>query len=180
MISIHALRVEGDLVAVSLSGVINAFLSTPSGWRATKQFDYPVYIDLEISIHALRVEGDFIHSVEQDYDTEFLSTPSGWRATMIVVLCLSIVADFYPRPPGGGRLSFIFAMGALLSISIHALRVEGDCHFQCLLSQDHYFYPRPPGGGRLSSCRHLRRLSHFYPRPPGGGRPNVPTMSRKD
>ncbi len=34
-ISIHALRVEGD-----------------------KQFDYPVYIDLEISIHALRVEGD--------------------------------------------------------------------------------------------------------------------------
>ena len=34
---------------------------------------------------------------------KFLSTPSGWRAT-----------------------SFMFAKGALLSISIHALRVEGD------------------------------------------------------
>ena len=28
----------------------------PGGGR--QQFDYPVYIDLEISIHALRVEGD--------------------------------------------------------------------------------------------------------------------------
>ena len=34
-ISIHALRVEGDLVALYVGHYICPFLSTPSGWRAT-------------------------------------------------------------------------------------------------------------------------------------------------
>ena len=34
--------------------------------------------------------------------------------------------DFYPRPPGGGRLHFVCNAGFSLAISIHALRVEGD------------------------------------------------------
>ena len=63
------------------------------------------FLDFGISIHALRVEGD-----------------------MIVVLCLSIVADFYPRPPGGGRHQIVAVI-----------------QFVC------YFYPRPPGGGRLGT-----------------------------
>ena len=33
----------------------------------------------------------------------FLSTPSGWRATFDRSERNSLVADFYPRPPGGGR-----------------------------------------------------------------------------
>ena len=56
------------------------FLSTPSGWRATT-----VYI---ISLRALR----------------FLSTPSGWRATFRCKAIRSKLQNFYPRPPGGGRL----------------------------------------------------------------------------
>ena len=32
----------------------------------------------------------------------FLSTPSGWRATVCFFASL-FGADFYPRPPGGGR-----------------------------------------------------------------------------
>ena len=35
-ISIHALRVEGDFITLSRSGFFIGFLSTPSGWRATK------------------------------------------------------------------------------------------------------------------------------------------------
>ena len=78
--------------------------------------------------------------------------------------------DFYPRPPGGGRLTSL----------------------QCLLYTT-YFYPRPPGGGRRENAFHKvdntlflstpsgwratlvrydkgARNRHFYPRPPGGGR----------
>ena len=57
-ISIHALRVEGDLLRCwHIAGGL-LFLSTPSGWRAT--------------YHA---------SVAWGWD-KFLSTPSGWRATI--------------------------------------------------------------------------------------------------
>ena len=58
-------------------------------------------------------------------------------------------SNFYPRPPGGGRPLPQFRLGADHTISIHALRVEGDA---CILwYQMRYtnFYPRPPGGGRL-------------------------------
>ena len=57
----------------------------------------------------------------------FLSTPSGWRATAAAVA----------EP------------AAALDISIHALRVEGDRHFEIALVPVINFYPRPPGGGRL-------------------------------
>ena len=37
-----------------------------------------------------------------------------------------------------------------LAISIHALRVEGDCRLLVFeMTKKKYFYPRPPGGGRL-------------------------------
>ena len=58
VISIHALRVEGDRTWYSRFCRQQIFLSTPSGWRATG--DHHTIIP-----HALR----------------FLSTPSGWRAT---------------------------------------------------------------------------------------------------
>ena len=57
LISIHALREEGDTPAVSSSTPTTRFLSTPSARRATELtrcFD-----DVSvISIHALREEGD--------------------------------------------------------------------------------------------------------------------------
>ena len=100
------------------------FLSTPSGWRATlceacHNKMHP------ISIHALRVEGD-----------------------NFCLVCSTLSANFYPRPPGGGRRHKIgrdMIQDLFLStpsgwratpmrcpfttdriISIHALRVEGD------------------------------------------------------
>ena len=57
----------------------------------------------EISIHALREEGDL----------NSLNTGTGG-------------ADFYPRPPRGGRRYAIEDVLLLVFISIHALREEGD------------------------------------------------------
>ena len=56
-ISIHALRVEGDIRSLSAMKNTQRFLSTPSGWRATGLWG-SVTINQQISIHALRVEGD--------------------------------------------------------------------------------------------------------------------------
>ena len=123
LISIHALRVEGDgcgagrrLSALdfyprppcggrpaphsSLMSVI-LFLSTPSVWRAT-------YADGSVEIVEV-----------------FLSTPSVWRATFAAA-----------------------AAGAGQNISIHALRVEGDPSARCPRGRSANFYPRPPCGGR--------------------------------
>ena len=132
---------------ILLTASISArFLSTPSGWRAT----FPsclVYHTDYISIHALRVEGDGISN----------SIPS--------LLC-----NFYPRPPGGGRQGSVLYTGCpflflstpsgwratprsilcvcLAIISIHALRVEGDQRRSKAKPKATDFYPRPPGGGR--------------------------------
>ena len=102
-----------------------------------------------ISIHALREEGDRV----------------GYSVT-------GTTADFYPRPPRGGR--------------------QWD-RLRALTGR--YFYPRPPRGGRPcisllgelllgflstpSARRATReaeaaealRKENFYPRPPRGGRP---------
>ena len=162
MISIHALRVEGDLHLLEFLKHLVKFLSTPSGWRATAQFtltsstgvisihalrvegDHLLcggHIIFGISIHALRVEGDFCLSFQIVFVIIFLSTPSGWRATAIQQCELCTAFNFYPRPPGGGR--------PLCSYS------------PCQLSSD--FYPRPPGGGRhrcgIIKCKDKKFLS---------------------
>ena len=78
---------------------------------------------------------------------EFLSTPSARRATP----SKSII----PHPP---------------SISIHALREEGDSIAPIGRREPSNFYPRPPRGGRPSSWGRGPSLTYFYPRPPRGGR----------
>ena len=123
-ISIHALRVEGDMTGIPSARSLPLFLSTPSGWRATVMSGMDRSA-AEISIHALRVEGDDVLSGDKDQRfvflstpsgwratcvrrattkcTRFLSTPSGWRATLIDLMRCGKEMHFYPRPPGGGR-----------------------------------------------------------------------------
>ena len=103
VISIHALRVEGDNLSLKQTKVSQLFLSTPSGWRATRAAAGLVGCAL-ISIHALRVEGDHLKQS----------------------CCAAALKNFYPRPPGGGRHDVIIAFHPPKGISIHALRVEGD------------------------------------------------------
>ena len=84
MISIHALREEGD---GEMDAGIHAdweFLSTPSARRATTHGPL-VLQQLPISIHALREEGDLAAVAKFNNSPIFLSTPSARRATMFSV-----------------------------------------------------------------------------------------------
>ena len=147
------------------------FLSTPSGWRATKVLVLRKLLEL------------------------FLSTPSGWRATGIPCKINTVLFDFYPRPPGGGRPPYPIFSGTVClflstpsgwratfpperqtlnsEISIHALRVEGDA--KCVSPEaDVCIFLSTPSGWRATynSGYAFAARRYFYPRPPGGGRQN--------
>ena len=193
LISIHALRVEGDAAPYKVISFAPAFLSTPSVWRATRDCHranllmenfYPrppcggrqlaqVFCRAcrRISIHALRVEGDFeVSGFYHDCDG-FLSTPSVWRATCSCRSSSLWPNNFYPRPPCGGRHCLIRLLDWFGKISIHALRVEGDMAKNQVLHERLNFYPRPPCGGRHLHPARWQGWKNFYPRPPCGGRP---------
>ena len=125
MISIHALREEGDSGSTASKTTRKTFLSTPSARRATTVF-FNLDEFAEISIHALREEGDgrrcvscqpqeqiSIHALREEGDARpaFIR----WTST-----------DFYPRPPQGGRRDGSAVAQHIPGISIHALRKEGD------------------------------------------------------
>ena len=57
-ISIHTLRVEGDVLGDRPRPDLVAFLSTPSVWRVTAPTRQTTHPREAISIHTLRVEGD--------------------------------------------------------------------------------------------------------------------------
>ena len=137
IISIHALRVEGDRSPRwRAAGASDFYPRPPGGGRRWQR--RPAGSGSRISIHALRVEGDprsgrprprrrciSIHALRVEGDlAEYYH--SG-RET-----------DFYPRPPGGGRpLPCVLRPSPALAISIHALRVEGDrwCPRRCTRSR---------------------------------------------
>ena len=195
MISIHALREEGDL---------------------TKRLKRT---DTGISIHALREEGDgelrfalpsywyFYprpprggrHPRRSDTPkvTLFLSTPSARRATPASHPTGSAWPEFLSTPSARRATYRKHKEVQHGTISIHALREEGDLESAAGSAGQEDFYPRPPRGGRpgltawpavtamlisihalreegdkLTETR-LRLNTDFYPRPPRGGRPRV-------
>ena len=126
-ISIHALRVEGDALRVRMGRSmrqISIHALRVEGDVSVLTFGLVAII----SIHALRVEGDYRCGIIKCKDKKFLSTPSGWRATNPLLPEGFDLHYFYPRPPGGGRRDSgnYYPIGK--PISIHALRVEGDLH----------------------------------------------------
>ena len=135
MISIHALREEGDVAADVVILYRNRFLSTPSARRATLLSGYGRVRD-DISIHALREEGDGAQLQPLQGHTHFYPRPprGGRHGTKA---WFYTVADFYPRPPRGGRLVPRCRCDSCLVISIHALREEGDFRYavRCVKSE---------------------------------------------
>ena len=146
MISIHALRKEGDTATAPRTRRSWYFYPRPpQGGRRGKAGNQ--YRHHAISIHALRKEGD---------PTLTRTTPP--------------LSHFYPRPPRGGRRLMCFSCEPQTSflstpsarratqrkhrtrqavyISIHALREEGDSTACTGQSITWHFYPRPPRGGR--------------------------------
>ena len=79
-ISIHSLRVEGDITATVKAIDSRGFQSTPSVWRETNVRRL-VTVAEKISIHSLRVEGDCRLNARQAVSAQFQSTPSVWRET---------------------------------------------------------------------------------------------------
>ena len=147
MISIHALREEGDRQRGSSSDGAHYFYPRPPrGGRLCNAWSHGVAIG--ISIHALREEGDFLSMSQHNIGRIFLSTPSARRATVGFKSPPSHQSHFYPRPPRGGRLA-----GKVIR------------HIPA------NFYPRPPRGGRPTRAHTRTRPADFYPRPPRGGRP---------
>ena len=109
--------------------------------------------------------------------TVFLSTPSARRATPGLRDLAEVVFYFYPRPPRGGRQRGPADWGRLVSISIHALREEGDTVRPVLVYLCAYFYPRPPRGGRPTTAAWRSPITNFYPRPPRGGRRTASSLA---
>ena len=145
-ISIHALREEGDYNPFVHTCFFGYFYPRPPrGGRLVEfcQLHQPVV---------------------------FLSTPSARRATRNSYMFTRFLRDFYPRPPRGGRqdsetngfriIKFLSTPSARRattrpprprrwhSISIHALREEGDAAGDGTSRRMGNFYPRPPRGGR--------------------------------
>ena len=116
---------EGDRAVNARVSVCADFYPRPPGGGRLVAIGCRV-LAISISIHALRVEGDKPTHGDGVLGKRFLSTPSGWRATGLIVPKRPVKLNFYPRPPGGGRLVFPNSDRVIHSISIHALRVEGD------------------------------------------------------
>ena len=104
------------------------------------------------------------------WESPFLSTPSARRATCLHLAMLLTALYFYPRPPRGGRHHGVGVCRLGVSISIHALREEGDSGTTGTSRLLWHFYPRPPRGGRQRTGAVRSGCVDFYPRPPRGGR----------
>ena len=77
----------------------------------------------------------------------------------------SFCADFYPRPPRGGRPEMLAVLYAEELISTHALREEGDSRLARRQNSSENFYPRPPRGGRQCWMANTRTDKEFLPTP---------------
>ena len=193
MISIHALREEGDRVAAAQFFFDFLFLSTPSARRATCCRRHRTGRRC-ISIHALREEGDndndmmdarvgiSIHALREEGDVP--CTTNRHSLCVISIHALREEGDasqavlpylasyFYPRPPRGGRPGAHRHSGRYDAISIHALREEGD-YASRSLSLSVILFLSTPSARRATSSRKQAAWfrNYFYPRPPRGGRP---------
>ena len=103
IISIHALREEGDELFYDAQEAYGIFLSTPSARRATVAGNtVGVFILLFLSTPSARRA---TRAIVRDHECRgFLSTPSARRATWRSRGPRKTPSNFYPRPPRGGRL----------------------------------------------------------------------------
>ena len=168
LISIHALREEGDSNRILLTGSLSDFLSTPSARRATGRcgpcphataYFYPrpprggrhgcCLIRPELNHFYPRPPRGgrrrrFIGLSSLD---QFLSTPSARRATRWFSEGMAVNL-FLSTPSARRATSIASAKPSAIAISIHALREEGDNLVRWCLHLQRNFYPRPPRGGR--------------------------------
>ena len=192
IISIHALREEGDLHPDQRKGQVRSI----SIHALREEGDIALAVHCSdgstISIHALREEGDRPTFCSNWASTRFLSTPSARRATTdtafieVDYLFLStpsarrathqgrkeIMANQFLSTPSARRATHPNRLLRVVAIiSIHALREEGDDLQNRPLTNTIRIsiHALREEGDRLIP-RLRRRVLNFYPRPPRGGR----------
>ena len=114
----------GRLPAQQFRTVCQKFLSTPSARRATRSSGHP--LDLFEFLSTPSARRATCRCTLQPGLFRFLSTPSARRATWSQNSLFIFKKYFYPRPPRGGRQWHQYGASVHQSISIHALREEGD------------------------------------------------------
>ena len=122
LISIHALRGEGDAIEKKAIFLTRYFNPRPP-WGGRQQNK--------------RIPHKKI---------QFQSTPSVGRATILLLLRLVGFLNFNPRPPWGGRRESDLGYPLSRFISIHALRGEGDADGQLTVSYSLRFQSTPSVG----------------------------------
>ena len=140
-ISIHSLRMEGDsriYGSVSIHSHFNPL--PPHGGRLNESVRGVKVPD--ISIHSLRMEGDLEQPQALRGVLVFQSTPSAWRETA--------------QPPRERGTSVI---------SIHSLRMEGDRLVDFFNASRVDFNPLPPHGGRQLYSGKIMLKSGFQSTP---------------
>ena len=190
-ISIHALREEGDPDPcgrfrgqpdfnprpprggrrVSSGSGNSASDFNPRPPRGGRHAVWPLfYRCLTISIHALREEGDEgDHGRDPRHRHFNPRPPRGGRPPAPGMSCTQ--HNFNPRPPRGGRRNPSRSSGRTQSISIHALREEGDSSASCNCGVLSVFQSTPSARRATYCLRDLLTFDrHFNPRPPRGGR----------
>ena len=161
---------EGDRIAQLETDLAKAFQSTPSAWRETHQvlvlFCRQFHFNPLPPHGGRRTAGRLKNALKS-----FQSTPSAWRETFFSSNngCYSI--HFNPLPPHGGRPVHLDIYRFVVDISIHSLRMEGDCIPISRILQTCHFNPLPPHGGRRRILSGGTVMSQFNPLPPHGGRP---------
>ena len=162
-ISIHALREEGDRLCVASTLPGKKFLSTPSARRAT--FFRKVvfsrknrFLSTPSARRATGVVGESCVGVK------FLSTPSARRATWKRGV-RSAFKIFLSTPSARRATWQLLRLPDHRSISIHALREEGDAISPINPTSGGNFYPRPPRGGRLFKRSKQLRPAQFLSTP---------------
>ena len=147
-ISIHSLRMEGDLSQLKYIYSLSVFQSTPSAWRET------------------------VTVVPPSPSTRFQSTPSAWRETFCLFHCNSskFISIHSLRMEGDRRFPWY---PVLFLISIHSLRMEGDClHLLQVCRKWKEFQSTPSAWRETQSDRPYDGCRvYFNPLPPHGGRP---------
>ena len=183
----------GRLCAARAFNSTLLFLSTPSARRATSRQRMPSASWQFLSTPSAR-RATPSRASRWLSSTTFLSTPSARRATGGKYKDMIAARIFLSTPSARRATRLRRGWVRRRTISIHALREEGDMARARMRSTSWNFYPRPPRGGRrwqLFGSQHKRPISihalreegdhlrpgwfrpirYFYPRPPRGGRP---------
>ena len=190
MISIHALRGEGDatrkrtvsrqshfnprppwggrLARVPRAELSYKFQSTPSVGRATP---VPPLSNARCRYFNPRPPwgGRLGQKRLFEWLRQFQSTPSVGRATAPYSFQITSSKYFNPRPPWGGRPLKSTTTADAQRISIHALRGEGDVRGRVARNSSRHFNPRPPWGGR-HRLAHSAFLLELFQSTPSVGR----------